>query len=118
MKVFFVCDGSGDWWSCHGVLSNGFYFAQHLCSHPGFAPGDLLYTRSERLSALKELFGVTKETESETVVVRNKNEIPAFWDALVTNEDVQRDLATFYERYKKMLGGEIPKSGIEITFSE
>ena len=62
LKMFFVCDGDRDWWTCFGVLSNGFCFGQHICSSPIFAPGDLYFRRSERIEGLKEIFNINPET--------------------------------------------------------
>lgn len=119
MKIFFMCDGSRNWWTCHGFLSNGFYFGQHICSHPHFAPGDLLFTRKDRLAALSELFGVLPGvTEHETVVLRSKEDIPLAWSEMVENESVQTSLKPEYEKYKAMLGGEIPISKVEIEVHE
>ena len=118
MKIYFICDGARDWWICHGVLSNGFYFGQHICSHPHYAQGDLLFGRKDRLSALGDLFGVLPGvTEYETIILTSKDDIPTFWSELVDNPDVQKELEPQYQRYKELLGGEIPEPKVEIEFA-
>lgn len=42
-------DGSSDgWYHCQLLLENGWPIYAHLCSHPGFAAGDLWERRTER----------------------------------------------------------------------
>lgn len=113
MKGYFVCDGNRDWWSCWGVLENGFCFGQHVCSHPNFAPGDLYYGRPERIAALKEVFGVGKDDLTfELIVVRSKEDVPTWWN---DHALIQDKLAAEYEKYsacldkaKRDAGGEGP----------
>jgi len=115
MKMYFVCEEQGpEWFYCYGVLENGFGFAQHVCSSPNFAPGDLYFTRSHRINALRELFGIEPKTvESETIVVRSKDDIPVWWESLAK---LQEGLKPQYERYKDLVGDQKPK--IELEFSD
>lgn len=100
-KMYFVCDGADDWWMCYGVLSNGFCFGQHLCSHPGYAASDLYHRRTERKDALKEVFGFQWEPgEGETIVVRSMADIPAWW---ASHEGLQAGLKPQYDQYAALL---------------
>lgn len=113
MKMYFLCDGNADWWVCHGFLDNGFYFGQHVCSHPCFAPDDLYFRRQERVSALKEIFGIDPDQmriSAETIIIRSKDQIPDW----VNNEETQKALEPQYEKYKELLNGPIPESKVEI----
>lgn len=112
LGMFFVCDGARDWWNCYGVLSNGFCFGQHICSDPGFAPGDLYFGRAERVAALRELFGVDPETiECQTIVVRTLADKPEWWDG---QKALQDGLAPQYERYSALLKGETTAPVVEL----
>lgn len=100
MKLHFVCQEiEPEWWSCYGLTSHGFMFAQHVCSHPAFAPGDLYFDRPERKKVLELLFGkVWERDETETNVVTCQAETPPCWDAM--------DEKTFGEisaRYKEIM---------------
>lgn len=89
------------WFYCVGVLSNGFHFGEHLCSAPGYAPGDLYFNRKERQRALEELFGFTwNSLETETVVVNSKADIPLWWDGLGPMQD---RLKEDYDKYSKRI---------------
>ena len=101
MKGYFVCDGKDDWWVCYGVLENGFCFGQHVCSHPGFAPGDLYTHRPERQAALKEVFGLSPDDiEWETITVSSKDDVPVWWDE---HGKLQDGLKDQYDRYHALL---------------
>ena len=39
------------------VMETGEHLASHLCSHAGFAPGDLYYDRPERIKKWEKRFG-------------------------------------------------------------
>lgn len=104
MKMYFVCSGRDDWWTCFGVLNNGFVFGSHVCSHPGFAKGDLYFTRSERIAALKEIFGIDETTiDHETLVVNRKSEEPSWWEGTVNNKELQESFKPQYDRYRELL---------------
>jgi hypothetical protein len=112
VKIYFVCDGRPDWYSCWGVLENGFVFGQHVCSHPFYAPNDLYFRRDKRVAALRTLFGITPGTvEPETIVVASKADIPAWWGGL---EEKQRELEHEYARYRDLLGGEDTRCKIDV----
>jgi hypothetical protein len=115
-KMYFVCEfQNADWYSCTGVLSNGFAFGGHVCSHPGYAPGDLYFTRKNRIDALKEIFGFEWDrSETETIVVRSKADIPEWW---MIHAELQEGLKEQYERYDSILKGESQNTEIEITAS-
>lgn len=113
MKIYFVCDGADDWWVCHGVLENGFYFGQHACSHPCFAPSDLYFQRPNRISALKELFGITPDSViPETIVIKSKDDIPVWWGAI---EEGHTKFSAEYKKYKELVGG--TKSSVVVEMS-
>lgn len=99
MKMYFLCEEHQPaWWICNAVLENGFYFGQHVCSSPGFAPGDLYFGRPERIAALEEMFGKRwQPAETETVIIRDKSDIPAAWTAGDKDE-----LAKWSERYNEI----------------
>lgn len=115
LKMYFVCEEQmPQWFVCYGILSNGFCFGQHICSHPSFAPSDLYYTRGNRIDALKKLFAIDKETiESETIVVRSKSDIPVWWEE---HTKLQDSLAPAYAQYKELVGD--TKAKVEVEFSE
>ncbi len=114
MKMYFICSGEKDWWSCHGVLSNGFFFGQHICSHPNFSPGDLYSNRTNRKNALKELFGIDEDTVERELIVVNKREDLPIEILEADTEDRQKDLAPLYEKYDQLVGGK-QESKIELT---
>jgi hypothetical protein len=100
--MYFFCSNDGpEWFNSYGVLDNGFCFGQHLCSSPGYAPGDLYFRRKERISALKELFGIDPETiKPELIVINSKADIPAWWDE---QEKMHDGLKEQYEKYSELL---------------
>jgi len=102
MKIYYVCENGGpEWFNSYGVLENGFCFGQHLCSHPNYAPGDLLLRRKNRLAALKEIFGVEPTDDNQEIIVVNSvADIPEWWNS---HEALQEVLKPQYERYAKMV---------------
>jgi hypothetical protein len=110
LKMYFVCEDRGpQWFYSYGILSNGFCFGEHLCSHPDFAPGDLYFRRKERIAALREMFGLdpdTLQTEGslpEMFVIKTKADIPEWWGRLANTKEVQDELKPLYERYRALL---------------
>ena len=104
LKLYCVCEHHGpDWWTCYGVLSNGFNIGNHLCSHPNFSPGDLYGSRPERKKALMEIFEIEPDTLSIDILkIRSKEDIPEWWDR--TNKDeFQAQFKDQYKRYAEIL---------------
>lgn len=69
------------WCHCHLILENGFAIYGHLCSDPGFAPGDLWFRRKERQEEWKnaglelEIVGrVPYSRIPAEIMIANKNE--------------------------------------------
>jgi hypothetical protein len=114
LKMYFVCSGSDDWWTCYGVLSNGFCFGQHICSHPGFAPGDLYFNRDNRKRALLEVLGVDETIEAETIIVRTAADKPDWLDG---HKALQEGLKPIYERYSALLKGESQTPCVELEIN-
>lgn len=102
LKIYYVAENRGpQWFYSYGVLSNGFCFGQHICSHPDFAPGDLLLNRSDRKEALKKIFDIEPtEDNQELFVVNTKKDIPSWW---MEQEKLQDSLKEKYEEYTKLL---------------
>ncbi len=102
LQLYIVCEHRGtDNFCCYGILSNGFCFGTHLCSHPSFAPSDLYYRRTERISALESLFGVRFDQGDYIMhVIESKADIPEWWDA---QAELQEGLKVKYEEYKTLL---------------
>ena len=119
MKMYFLCDNQGpQWFVCYGVLENGFVFGSHLCSHPVYAPSDLYFGRKHRIEALKEIFGVRFERDSElceTVVVNSAADVPEWW-TLSQKDEVQNQLEPKYELYNQLVKDS--KMKIEIKFDD
>lgn len=113
-KMYFVCSYVREqWWSCYGVLSNGFCFGQHVCSHPIYAENDLYFQRQERIDALHNLFGFEwSKEEVETITVQSKKDIPEWWES---QKELQDGLQPQYEKYKEMIGES--KSKVEVVTS-
>ncbi len=115
MKMYFVCEYRGpEWWLCDGILENGFAFGQHLCSHPGFAAGDLYFTRKERIAAIKELFNLDEEYfrgNSVHIIVKSAEDIPSWWVAAMKKQD---ELKPLYEKYRALVGDTNAKISLEI----
>lgn len=101
MKIYYVCEYiMPDWYYCYGVLDNGFCFGQHVCSHPCFAPEDLLLGRKNRIKSLKEIFDLDmSECEQETIVVKSKEDVPSWWEE---HSKLQDSLKPMYEKYEKL----------------
>lgn len=101
---YYVCAYAGpQWWYCYGMLDNGFCFGQHVCSDPGFAPGDLLQGRRGRKLALAAVFPELPDVEFSTVEVRGKADLPPWWESLANSKEVQAELKPFYDKYAKEL---------------
>lgn len=115
MKMYFVCSGPPNWLTCYGVLENGFVFGSHLCSHPGFAPGDLYFQRPDRIEGLKQVFGIDPTAvDAETIVVTSQEEVPDWWETKADNHDVQLSLKPQYDLYRAILDkSEPPRDGGE-----
>ena len=121
MKIYFVCRYDGpQWWYCMGLLSNGFHFADHVCSRPDFAPMDLYFRRQERVNALEKLFGIRHDTvETELIEVRSIADKPEWWERLANTQSVQDDLKPFYEAYNILLGKDkVPQPSIKVEVTE
>lgn len=103
MKGYYVCSyGDPQWWTCYGVLENGFCFGQHLCTHPDFAPGDLFERRPERQKALEKVFGLSpSDIDFKLIVVKSNADIPTWWDE---HDKLQDALKPAYEHYGEILG--------------
>lgn len=115
MKIYFLCEESDpQWWVCHGFLSNGFCFGQHVCSNPCFAAHDLLTGRLDRKAALKEIFDISEPFETETIIIRTGSDLPAFFKE---SDAMQPKLKEAYEKYHAMLGIK-PQSNVEVTFTD
>lgn len=118
MKMYFLCEGSQDWWTCTGILDNGFQFGGHVCSHPNYAPSDLYLGRKNRIKALKELFDIDPETvEKHLVVIKSKEDIPAFYYETDTAE-VHEKLKPLYEKYELLCGDGKQESRVEMVITE
>lgn len=101
MKGYFLCFHDGpEWWYCQGLLENGFCFGEHVCSHPGFAPGDLLMHRKDRLAALRLIFPEADPTTFELVQVKTKDDLPDWYKA---TEKTQDALKPMYAEYARLL---------------
>src|SRR5271169_6379923 len=101
-KMYFVSENRGpEWFMSYGVLSNGFCFGQHICSHPGFAPGDLYFNRLKRRTALKDIFGHEwTPDETELIVVNSLADKPEWWDS---HEALQEGLKADYNKYAELM---------------
>ena len=55
LKAYIVYGGSHQWYTCTLIAENGWAIAQHICSHPNFAAGDLWFSRPERAEAMKKI---------------------------------------------------------------
>jgi hypothetical protein len=111
-KVYIVCVAEpskseahpGTAWRCFGILSNGFYFGQHLCSDPSYALGDLYAHRQKRIDALRALFGIDPRTVVwKRYTCESEADLPHWWEA---NGDpvVQEALQSKYREYGEMTG--------------
>lgn len=56
IKGYFVWQGQNQWLDCYLILEDAFCPASHICSHPSFAPGDLYFSRPERIEILKRMY--------------------------------------------------------------
>lgn len=117
MKMYFICEDRGpQWWVSYGFLENGFCFGQHVCSHPSYAPGDLYFTRKERIEALEKLWGVSAEeakNNCETVLVRNAEDVPDWFKEAQKKQD---DLKGKYEEYEALVGN--IKASVRLKMSD
>lgn len=117
MKTYFLCDYQGpQWWVCYGVLENGFCFGQHICSHPNYAPGDLYFTRKERVEALEKVWGITYDKVKdnwELVEVRSKEDVPEWFTETQKHQDNLKDK---YEQYEALVGK--IKAGVVLEMSD
>lgn len=115
--MYFLCKYiEREWWACDGILSNGFLFGGHVCSHPNFAPNDLYFGRNERIEALKAIFGFEwSKEECELVIVNSPAEMPKWYMPMV---ELQAGLKDTYERYDKLLNGEPQKTEINISLGD
>lgn len=104
LKMYFVCRYDGpQWWYCMGLLSNGFHFADHVCSSPSFAPGDLYFTRQNRITALRKVFDIDPQTiETEVFLIKVKADVPEWWERLANTQSVQDELKDKYAEYKEL----------------
>lgn len=121
--MYFICEERGrEWWVCDGFLENGFCFGQHICSNPGFAPGDLFYTRVDRKYALKQMFNLKQSSIGddyqnglwETFEIRSKADVPQLYHNFITMQEglkpqyeIYKDLIEKYELQQKTIEGEI-----------
>ncbi len=69
MKLYYVyskhCVING-WFHCMAMFENGWVPFGHICSHPGYAPGDLWQRRPERQEILKKM-GIEVEDTGELI---------------------------------------------------
>lgn len=66
IEAYIVYGGSREFWSATLVLENGWAAFGHICSAPGFMPGDLLLHRPERLKVF-EAMGYKVEIVGEPI---------------------------------------------------
>lgn len=104
-KLYVVCMKESEGaYRCFGILSNGFYFGQHLCSDPSYALNDLYGHRPNRIEALHKLFGI----EPATVVWKlytceSEDDLPQWWGPNGEPE-IQGPLKAKYDEYSKLTG--------------
>lgn len=55
IKAYIIYGGSPNWWNATLVFENGWAAFGHLCSSPGFMPGDLWHNRPERQEILRAM---------------------------------------------------------------
>ena len=87
-----------DWYVCTAIFENGWSAFQHICSAPGFAPGDLWQRRPERQEILKKM-GIDVEDTSEIIddstidethpelLAKNKECDQKYWNDLYNSFD-------------------------------
>lgn len=104
LRILFVClkignlPGGSPNYFCEGLLSNGFVFGSHICSHPSFAPQDLYYNRPHVKSALEELFGVTDYPKPTTLRFDERSEYDSYMQNFSGRAD-QCEYGYLYEKY-------------------
>lgn len=98
MKAWFTYSGSRDWWNCVMVLENGYAPFGHLCSHPNFAPGDLFFSRPDRMAAFRKL-GIELDIQGTCQDI----DVPA--DVLEKNKD-ESNWREMSDKLKEQLEGE------------
>lgn len=55
IQAYIVYGGRRQFWSASLVLENGYAAFGHICSDPGYMPGDLLLNRPERQAVFKAM---------------------------------------------------------------
>lgn len=80
LKAWFVYEGSRDWLTCSMLLENGLVLFSHVCSHPGFASGDLYLHRPERQKMITDA-GIELDLQGTV----HADDIPP--EVLVRNQD-------------------------------
>lgn len=55
LRAYIVYGGSRDMLHAMLIFENGWAAFGHMCSHPGYMPGDLIVNRSERQAILAEM---------------------------------------------------------------
>jgi hypothetical protein len=109
MNIYILYEGQPNWYTANGFLSNGFFFGQHLCSHPCFMKGDLYLDRTNRIDALKKMFNVyPNNVEFVMIEVKRKEDIPGF----IQNAPLFDDE---YRRYETLVGRHTPEIKIEVS---
>lgn len=64
LKAYIVYSGDPGWYQATLVLENGWAPFGHLCSHPGFMPGDLIVNRPERQQVFVKMGYVIELTDA------------------------------------------------------
>ena len=99
LKAWCVYSGEPEW--CHFtlVLENGWAPFRHLCSHPGFGPGDLWLRRTERHKVMERM-GI--EIDLQPGTMKQDEFIERFPDTLKKHQAKEwQPLSDEYERIKK-----------------
>lgn len=77
-----------NWYTCSAILENGWIPFSHICSDPGFAPGDLWRRRPERQKAMEKL-GITIDDTGELIDDSTIDE--SHPDLLKKNKEINHD---------------------------
>lgn len=110
LKAYITYGGQHMWYTCTLIAENGMAIAQHVCSHPNFAPGDLWFARPERVEALRKI-GVELDVQPGLIQERDLEKTVPGLIAKNKDESLWKDMA---ERFSVALDNKDVLAGVEI----
>lgn len=106
VKAWITYSGRPEFWTCSLVLENGYIPCSHICSHPIFAPDDLILGRVHRIEAFKRM-GVKIELAPGVYTSTELEAMPGFSGVM---EKIKNDSGlAFGAEYEKHLAGVLKK---------